>query len=326
MKILTINRGSSSIKCSLYDNFNGAFISPSWEDTKLPTKPIDGVAVIGHRIVHGGNRFQKSTLINQVVKNEIAAFAKLAPLHNANEVSDIEAMETLFPNAVQVAVFDTAFHHTLSEVASIYPLPYKWYEEGIKRYGFHGINFSYCTKRATLLLGKTPEKMVICHLGSGASLCAVKNGKSIDTTMGFTPLEGLMMDTRSGSIDPGILLHLLEKMSPNKLTDELYHNSGIKGVSGSCHNMKELLKEKTPRAKLTLDLYIHRLTSCIGSMVASLGGIDTLVFTGGIGETCPIIQQRIQENFSFLGTFRTITIPANESYEIANECFEIYSR
>lgn len=348
MKILVLNRGSSTIKCSLYDNFTGTFTHPTWEDNRLVKKKIAGVQAIGHRIVHGGNHFKKSALIDPLIKDKIASLAKIAPLHNLTELEDIKKMEKLFPNIPQIAVFDTAFHHTLSEAAFTYPGPYKWALDGIRRYGFHGISFQYCTKRASELLHQSQKglKMVICHLGAGASLCAVKDGKSIDTTMGFTPLEGLMMDTRSGSIDPGILLHLLDKKSPKELSFELYHASGLLGISGIPGGMQATIDDPSPRAKLAIDIYIHRLTSLIGSMIASLNGIDALIFTAGIGENAPVVRERIVSAFSFLGLklenndnnpedrilsspdskVKVLMIHTQESYEIANECFTLTSK
>ncbi len=348
MKILVLNRGSSTIKCSLYDNFTGTFTLPSWEDNKLVKREIEGVQAIGHRIVHGGNHFKKSALIDSTVKDKIASLAKLAPLHNLTELEDIKKMEKLFPNTPQIAVFDTAFHHTLSEAAFTYPGPYKWAEEGIRRYGFHGISFQYCTKRASKLLNQDQKglKMVICHLGAGASLCAVKDGKSIDTTMGFTPLEGLMMDTRSGSIDPGILLHLLDNKSPKELSFELYHASGLLGISGIPGGMQAIIDNPSSRTKLALDIYIHRLTSLIGSMVASLNGIDALIFTAGIGENAPVVRERVTNALSFLGIkletnenspedqilssptskVKVLLIHTQESFEIANDCFTSVSK
>ncbi len=343
MKILVLNRGSSTIKCSLYENFSGSFIHPSSETTYLPTKKIEGVQAIGHRIVHGGNHFTKSTLIDDDVKYKIESFAKLAPLHNLTELEDINKMERLFPGIPQIAVFDTAFHHTLPEFAYVYPGPYNWLQKGIRRYGFHGISFQYCARRACELLNRDQEglKLVICHLGAGASLCAVKDGMSIDTTMGFTALEGLMMDTRSGTIDPGILLELLESKSIKELTHDLYYESGLLGISGIPGGMQAILTDPSPRAKLALDIYIHRLISLIGSMIASLGGIDALIFTAGIGENVPIIRERVSEAFSFLGltlekntnspndqilssprsVVKTLIIHTKESFEIAKDCF-----
>lgn len=266
-------------------------------------KSLDEVEAIGHRIVHGGSIFKKSTLITSVVKKKLQSLSKLAPLHNRFELEAVTILETLFKKTPQIAVFDTAFHTTLPNAAKIYPGPYKWVQEGIVRYGFHGTSFAYCIERAStfnLHKGKT----VICHLGSGASLCAVQDGKSIDTTMGFTPLDGLMMDTRSGSIDPGILLYLLKKKTAAQISQELNYKSGLLGIFGKSSDMKDVIdasRKKNPRALLALELYVHRLNACIGSMIASLKGLDTLIFTAGIGENAPLIREMVSDNFAFLG-------------------------
>ncbi len=347
MNILVFNHGSSSLKCCIY-RFNHApasYTPPYWEAhepnvAKLLTSPPVKIDVIGHRIVHGGSHFHESVLIDAEVKKTIALCADLAPLHNTGAEKIID----LCGDIPQVAVFDTAFHHTIPDAAAVYPGPYRWLESGIRRYGFHGISFQYCSKRAAELLHRDP-KMVICHLGSGASLCAIKHGKSIDTTMGFTPLEGLMMDTRCGSIDPGILLYLLKKNPRIDLSKELYRNSGLLGLSGISEDMRDILKSSTPRAALTLDVYIHRLVSCLGSMITSLRGIDTLVFTAGIGENAPLIRQRACEALAFLGlkidshknqtltedglfstqesAIQALLIHTHEEFEIARECWRL---
>lgn len=347
MKILVINRGSSSIKSSLYD-FSPSSQCLIWESetesTKLDLAPFKNIEIdcIGHRIVHGGKKYQRSARIDPTLKKEIKRLSALAPLHNKADLEAIQKLENIFPNIPQVAVFDTAFHHTMDEAATTYPGPYNWLKMGIRRYGFHGISFQYCTRRAKEILDAMPEKMVICHLGSGASLCAVKNGKSVDTTMGFTPLEGLMMDTRSGTVDPGILLHLLatRKRTVKQLSRELYEKSGLLGLSGVSSSMRDILNTDTPRAKLALDVYVHRLSTMIGSMIATLGGVDTLVFTAGIGENAPLIRKRVCDQLSFLGIeieatvnhgkdtlissenspVKVLVIHTQEALEIAREC------
>ena len=357
MKILVLNRGSSSIKCSLYtfSEFPQHLQAPLWEkvdeesslerfQSLLPDQEID---CIGHRIVHGGKKYKESVVIDANVKAEIRELADLAPLHNLADLEGIEILEKRFPGKPQIAVFDTAFHHTLSDAAKIYPGPYGWVEMGIQRYGFHGISFQYCSKRAAEILGENSHRIVICHLGSGASLCAVKNGKSLDTTMGFTPLEGLMMDTRSGSVDPGILLYLLKKgQCIDELSRKLYEESGLLGISGISSDMRDLLKkteEGDRRAALAIDIYVHRLTAMIGSMVASLGGVDALVFTAGIGENASLIRQRVCDRLLFLGIdlaktehntpedhilsgsnskVKVLVIHTQEAFEIARECWK----
>jgi acetate kinase len=365
MNILVLNNGSSSVKCSIYDftHFDGKLLAPIWENkiewkNVQKTSPLQlerelrsllsgkKVDCIGHRIVHGGNKYKESVKIEAEVKQTIRQLADLAPLHNLADVAGIEALEKIFPNVIQVAVFDTAFHHTLPEAASIYPGPFEWTQMGIRRFGFHGISFQYCTRVASEILGNKIEKMVVCHLGSGASLCAILNGKSIDTTMGFTPLEGLMMDTRSGTIDPGIFLYLLkkEKATPEELAHTLYENSGLLGLSGISSDMRDILEkvsENDLRAKLALDVYLHRLVSSIGSMVASLAGLDVLVFTAGIGENAAFIREEVCKRLAFLGIeldepqtkgnrilsspsskIKVLLIHTQEGFEIAYECWK----
>ena len=311
---------------------------------------VHEIDMIGHRIVHGGKYYAKSVIVTKSVMNRILELNRLAPLHNKSGLEGMMACQKFMPHAKQIAVFDTAFHHTLPLEAKMYPLSYEWYQQGLFRYGFHGMSFQYCTRRAIELLGKKKtEKMVICHLGSGASLAAIRKGKSIDTTMGFTPLEGLMMDTRSGSIDPGILLYWLqEKMvQPDAWSDELFRRSGLLGVSGKTGDMKEIVElvaKKDQRAILAFDLYMHRLNSLLGSMIASLQGIDTLVFTAGIGEHAPLVRERVCQNFEFLGVkldkrknrqpykndcdlslessiIKVLLIHTQEAFEIARECW-----
>jgi len=312
---------------------------------------LDEINAIGHRIVHGGKYYRESVFINKDVKSHISRLAEFAPLHNLAALTGIEAMEKMFKGLPQIAVFDTAFHRTLPQEAAIYPGPYKWFEEGIQRYGFHGISYQYCSKRAAeIVQNEFPSsKIVICHLGAGASLCAVKDGKSQDTTMGFTPLEGLMMNTRSGTIDPGIILERLKHIDVHALTNELYRESGILGVSGISSDMREILKSiqsGNPRAQLTFDLYIHRLCASIGSMIASLQGINVLVFTAGIGENTPLLRKKVCDRFSFLGIeldakkndapppedcdiahknskIRVLIIHTQEAFEIARECWRL---
>ncbi len=366
MNILTLNRGSSSIKCALY-HFNALPDHPipplreahiEWKNSaeektlhdtleKTVHSVIQDTAIdsVGHRIVHGGPDCTHTLRITAQVKKTIRRFSALSPLHNLGELEGIELIRKWLPKTPQYAIFDTAFHHTLPKAAFLYPGPYSWYEEGIRRYGFHGTSFQYCTRRAAAFFPHA-KKLVICHLGSGASLCAVSQGKSIDTTMGFTPLEGVMMDTRAGSIDPGILLYLLKKHKKAKeLTQILYERSGLLGLSGISSDMRDILSQQhTERARLAFDVYVHRLCACIGSMIASLGGIDALIFTAGIGENVPLLRTRVCEAFSFLGlqldphlntsptpTDRLVSTPTSsvaallihtqEAFEMARECW-----
>jgi acetate kinase len=312
------------------------------------------IDVVGHRIVHGGQEFEEATVVTPQVKSAIARMAVFAPLHNRAELEGIELIEKRLGNVRQVAVFDTGFHNRLPEAAAVYPGPYEWLAQGIRRYGFHGINHQYCAGRAAQLLGRglSSLKLVTCHLGNGCSLAAIRNGRSIDTTMGFTPLDGLMMGTRSGSLDPGILTYLMrEENSTGKQLDHLLNTkSGLLGISGISGDMRQIvtsMKEGIPRAKLAFDMFVHHLQSGIGAMIASLGGMDALVFTAGIGENSPELRAAACANFAFLGlkldaaknipssadqdislpdsTVRVLLIRAQEDWAIARDCWRLAS-
>src|SRR6266478_7761938 len=247
---------------------------------------------VGHRVVHGGDRYTSAVVITSEVKRAIEELTELAPLHNPSSLDGINAVEQVLPKIPQVAAFDTAFHATLSEAARTYPLPQKWTREwGIRRYGFHGLSHSYCTGQAAKIIGRRGLRLVIAHLGNGASVAAVRDGVCVDTSMGFTPLEGLMMATRSGTIDPGLLIYLLRHkgLDVERLDRALNHESGLLGVSGISSDLRQLLSElpHNPDARLAVDVYVHRIVQTIGAMAATLGGIDALVFTAGVGEGSP---------------------------------------
>ncbi|MBN3870491.1 acetate kinase [Nostoc sp. JL33] len=322
------------------------------------TKVIDQLSeidVVGHRIVHGGEDYRDSVVITEDVKKAIARLSNLAPAHNPAALSGIEAIEKILKNVTQIAVFDTGFHATLPDAAAIYPGPYEWVEEGIRRYGFHGISHQYCSGRAAQILGQDvpPERLITCHLGNGCSLAAIKNGRSIDTTMGFTPVEGLMMGSRSGSVDPGILIYLLRycNYSVEKLDHILNKASGLKGISGVSSDMREVREasaQGNSRAQLAWDIYVHRLRSGIGAMLTSLGGLDALVFTAGVGEHSAEIRQAACEAFGFLGlkidleknqqqpvdediatpdsAVRVLVIHTQEDWAIAGQCWQLLKK
>jgi len=268
----------------------------------------DQIHLIGHRVVHGGDRYLQPTLITAEVEHEIERLAEYAPVHNPANLAGVRACRRLLPQAAQVAVFDTAFHQTMPAAAYVYPGPYAWLKRGIRRYGFHGISHQYAAGRAAQLLQRPLEdlRLITCHLGNGCSLAAVANGQSIDTTMGFTPLEGVMMGNRSGSVDPGILIYLLRQGVTNveELDELLNRRSGLLGVSGLSEDMRDILDaagKGNARAQLALDVYVHRLRAGIGAMLASLGGLDAVVFTGGVGENAAVIRQQACSAFGFLG-------------------------
>ncbi|ELR98997.1 acetate kinase [Gloeocapsa sp. PCC 73106] len=271
-------------------------------------KELAEIDIVGHRVVHGGSEYSQAVLITTPVKEAIASLIPLAPTHNPAHLEGIKAIEQILGDIPQVAVFDTAFHTNIPPKAAVYPIPYHWYEQGIRRYGFHGISHKYCAARVAQLLGKPLEslKIITCHLGNGASLAAISGGVGINTTMGFTPLEGLMMGTRSGSIDPAILIYLMREwgFDAEQLNRLLNQESGFKGVSGVSADLRAVLsavEEGNPRAILAFEMYIHRLKTNIGAMLASLGGLDALVFTAGIGENAAIVREKACEGWDFLG-------------------------
>ena len=279
--------------------------------TKSISHP-SAIDVVGHRVVHGGPHYFAPALVTPEVKSEIEKVSIFAPLHNRAELEGMEIVAKLLGPVPQVAVFDTGFHHQMPLAAATYPGPYEWFEQGIRRYGFHGINHQYCAERAAQLLGKDLNSLLLitCHLGNGCSLAAIREGRSVDTTMGFTPLEGLMMGTRSGSVDPGVLTYLMRQRHffDEKLDDVLNKKSGLLGISGISGDMREVLAATRnggdpmqARAQLAFDMYVHRLRSGIGAMAAVLGGIDALVFTAGVGENSHEVRAAACENLGFLG-------------------------
>ena len=271
-----------------------------------PLRVFGELQAVGHRVVHGGERYTAAVRITPEVKRTIGELAELAPLHNPASLDGITAMERVLPRVPQVAAFDTAFHATLSEAARTYPVPHKWTRDwGMRRYGFHGLSHSYCAGRAAAMIGRRDLRLIIAHLGNGASVSAVCNGICVDTSMGFTPLEGLMMGTRSGTVDPGMLVYLLrhKRLDANELDHALNYESGLLGVSGVSSDMRQVLSELAgnPAARLAVEVYVHRIRQTVGTMAATLGGVDALVFTAGVGEHAPEIRKRVCENLNYLG-------------------------
>lgn len=279
-----------------------------WSGPTATVENGSAIDIVGHRIVHGGHKLDNAALVTPEVKSVIASVAAFAPLHNRAELEGIEIVEHLIGKARQVAVFDTGFHRTLPPAAAAYPGPYEWLQQGIRRYGFHGINHQYCSERAAHLLGRelSSLKLVSCHLGNGCSLAAIEGGRSIDTTMGFTPLDGLMMGSRSGSVDPSILTYLMRQgsLTAHDLDEMLNKQSGLLGISGISSDMRDVLtaiRQHNKRAKLAFDMFVHRLQQGIAAMASSLGGINVLVFTAGIGERSPEVRDATCEKLQFLG-------------------------
>ena len=332
----------------------GQLLDTLWNGKLRVVSSPSEIDVVGHRIVHGGRDFDKATVITPDVKSGIARMSVFAPLHNRTELDGIEIIEKRIGEVLQVAVFDTGFHSRLPEQAAVYPGPYEWLAQGIRRYGFHGINHQYCAERTAQLLGKDLRslKLVTCHLGNGCSLAAIREGRSIDTTMGFTPLEGLMMGTRSGSVDPGIMTYLMRHggFTGQQLDEVLNTRSGLLGISGISGDMRQIvaaMKDGHMRAKLAFEVFVHRLQAGIGAMIAVLSGIDALVFTAGIGENSPEVRAAACANFGFLGlkldaaknaqssadqeislpdsAVRILIVRAQEDWAIARDCWRLAS-
>jgi acetate kinase len=299
LSILVVNSGSSSLKVSLFDDQAKECLR---QGSDLRDFAREEVKVIGHRFVHGGSRFSEPVLIDKQVASELKKISELAPLHNPPAMKAYEEARAMFREAQHVAVFDTAFFHDLPARASIYPVSYEWYSEwGIRRYGFHGISHQYCAQQAQFA-----RRLVICHLGSGCSASAVRDGKPTATSMGFTPMEGLMMATRSGSIDPGILLHVAKHhgLSLDELEQALNKSSGLLGVSGISSDYREVEKAAgagNGRAKLALEIYSDSIVATIGAYAALLHGLDALAFTAGVGENQPSLRATVCERLAWMG-------------------------
>jgi acetate kinase len=317
MRILVANTGSSSLKLRVVD---GADRVAATVDLPAPSDPVDAEPIsdfleraghldaVGHRVVHGGREFTEPVLLDGSGIERLATLGDLAPLHNGPALRVLEAIRRLRPDLPQVACFDTAFHAGIPEEAALYALPREWIERhGLRRFGFHGISHSWASRRAAQLLDRSLAelRLVTCHLGAGASLAAVRDGRSVDTTMGFTPNEGLVMATRSGSVDPGLLLWLIRHagVSPDDLERALEHESGLRGLSGGSGDMRELLaaREHDDAARTALAVYLHRLRASIAAMAAAIDGLDALVFTGGVGEHAPAVRAGTCAGLGFLG-------------------------
>jgi acetate kinase len=311
---------------------------------------MDEIRAIGHRVVHGGEAFNQSTIIDEKVLDVLRQCIDLAPIHNPANIMGIEACRHEMPDIPMIGVFDTAFHQTMPPKAFMYALPYELYDKyGIRKYGFHGTSHRFVTKRAAVMLGKPLEelKLVSCHLGNGASICAVDHGKSIDTSMGFTPLSGLAMGTRSGSIDPALISFIMDKeeMSIEETTKFLNRKSGVLGISGISSDFRDLLKasnEGNERAKLAIEVFAYRVKRYIAEYIGVMNGADAIIFTAGIGENNRLVRQLVTDDMDFLGIkcdpeknisdtgiemdistddskVRVLVIPTNEEMEIALE-------
>ena len=301
------------------------------------------LVAVGHRVVHGGPKYANPVVITDDVNKDLNSYRPLAPLHQQHNLAPVPVVKELFPDLLQIACFDTAFHQTMPEVAKRFALPEKYYDEGVRRYGFHGLSYEYIVQ---CLSNCDSKKIIIAHLGNGASMCAVAKGKSIATTMSFTPLDGLVMGTRCGDLDPGVVLHLMThySLSAEETSSILYKKSGLLGVSNDTNNMRKLLESNSQTSKKAVDLFCYQVNRHIGALVAELGGLDQLIFTAGIGENSSIIREKIcglakwlgleldsqanQENRSTISNKKSSVeisvIPTNEALMIAKHAMKIF--
>jgi acetate kinase len=363
LRVLVLNAGSSSLKVSLVDSDDRVLADREFEvaegrldEAQLATAihEMEGIEAVGHRVVHGGPRYTRSVRIDADVIRYLVTITDLAPLHLPSALAGIAATRELLPRTPGVACLDTAFHSRMPESASTYAVPEEWRgRHGIRRYGFHGFSHAYAFRRAAEMLGRSPHdlRVVTCHLGAGASLAAVRGGRSLDTTMGFTPLEGLVMATRSGTIDPGALLYLQRHagLTEPELTEALDRKGGLVALAGTA-DMREVLRRIAAgddEAELAFDVYVHRLRGLIASMAAAMNGLDVLVFTGGVGENAPPVRSATAAGLRFLGieigptlnaslgpdndisapgaTVPTLVIEAREDVEVAREVRKVLS-
>jgi acetate kinase len=362
MRVLVVNAGSSSLKLSVLDDerVEESTTVERWDgagDLEPLRDFVDNagdVEAVGHRVVHGGPRHRSSVRVDDDVVDYLDSIGDLAPLHNPRAVAAMRAVAKVLPDAPAVAAFDTSFHATMPDAAATYALPREWNQRfGLRRYGFHGLSHASAVRRAADLVGRPASslRMVTCHLGAGASLCAVRGGRSVDTTMGFTPLAGLVMQTRAGSVDPGLMLWLLEhgEVEVETLHAVLEHQSGLKGLSHTSGDLRDVLEARSggdADATLAFDVYVHRLVREIGSMAASAGGLDLLVFTGGMGEHSAELRGAAAEGLFHLGVeidtsievdgdtdvtqdgarVHTVVVTAAEDLEVARVTAEVLGR
>jgi acetate kinase len=296
-RVLVVNAGSTSLKLHLVEG-----------DESSAVKTFVECEAVGHRVVHGGTQFVESVVIDEEVKAAIRELTPLAPLHNAPALAAIEDAQRTLPDVPHVAVFDTAFHRTMPEEATRYAVPEQWFDWGVRRYGFHGLSVQWAASQVQV------PRLVVCHLGGGSSVTAVLAGRSVETTMGFSPLEGVPMTTRSGSIDPGALLYLLRErgLSTDQLDHALEYESGLAALSGTSGDIRELDEDS-----LALAVFVRRVAAAVAASAAALGGVDAVAFTGGIGEHSALVRERVCERLHFLGPFAVHVVESREDLVIA---------
>ncbi len=334
MTVLVLNAGSSTLKFALFDRRNGPILR--FKDQVLGNGPQalaalfdrlarDGIDVrqldgVGHRIVHGGTEFSHPVIVDDGIEARLNGLRALAPLHQPYGLDALRAVREAAPGVPQVACFDTAFHMTQPEVAARFPLPRAYFERGYRRYGFHGLNYEHVVEALPRETGAPlPQRLLIAHLGNGASLAAVRDGKCVATTMGYSTLDGLMMGTRPGAIDPGVILAIMkdDHLSPERMEEVLYKRSGLLALSGLSSDMRTLLASPDPEAKSAVEAYCYWAARQAASHIAAMGGIDALVFTGGIGENANAVRDRIVHHLGWINGFRVHIVLANEELVIA---------
>ena len=330
MRVLVLNAGSSSLKHALIDDERVLDEGTErWSASETGGRHDAAVGdvvaalasapdAVGHRVVHGGARFSAPARVDAAVIGAIRALSPLAPLHNPAAAAGIEAVQTALPDVPQVACFDTAFHHTLPPAATTYALPADWRERWeLRRYGFHGLNVEWCTRHVRA------RRLVVCHLGSGCSVTAVRDGRSVDTTMGWTPLEGVPMATRAGSIDPGILLRAASELPAPELDEALNRDAGLLALAPAHPDLRALFDaaaDGEPQARLAADVFVHHVAAAVAAMTASLGGLDALVFTAGVGENSALVRDEVTARVRHLGDdVEVLTIPAGEERLVASQ-------
>jgi acetate kinase len=306
-RVLVVNAGSTSLKLHLVEG----------EENSSAVETFVQCEAVGHRVVHGGSRFVEPVVIDDEVKAAIDELTPLAPLHNAPALAAIEDAQQALPGVPHVAVFDSSFHRTMPEEATRYAVPEQWLEWGVRRYGFHGLSVEWVASQVRV------PRLVVCHLGGGSSVTAVLDGRSVETTMGFSPLEGVPMTTRSGSIDAGALLYLMREhgLTADEIDDALEHESGLAALSGTSGDLRELADDS-----LALAVYVHRVAAAVAASASGLGGLDAIAFTGGIGEHSALVRTRVCGRLAFLGEFEAHVVPAREELVVARAVRSLLSR
>jgi acetate kinase len=306
LTVLVVNAGSTSLKLHLVAG-----------DESSPVESFVDCDAVGHRVVHGGSRFVEPVVMDEEVKAAIRELTPLAPLHNSPALDAIDEAQRALPTVPHVAVFDTAFHRTMPQEATRYAVPQQWFDWGIRRYGFHGLSVEWAASQVQV------PRLVVCHLGGGSSVTAVLDGRSVETTMGFSPLEGVPMTTRSGSVDPGALLYLLRErgLSVDELDHALEHESGLAALSGTSGDVRDLADDS-----IALAVYVHRVAGAIAASAAALGGLDAIAFTGGVGEHSELVRERVSERLRFLGSFAVHVVESREELVIARAARSLLSR